>query len=136
MWRDVERICTALALPFRRPEPFPQSSLLAARVALVGLGDGWGEDFCRTVYLAEFAAGRRIDDPATLGALLSDLKVDPAAALAAAQTGAIKERLRSETAAAQQRGIFGAPSFTTADGELFWGNDRLESALAWAQRGR
>jgi 2-hydroxychromene-2-carboxylate isomerase len=37
--------------------------------------------------------------------------------------------------AAQMLGVFGAPSFTTADGELFWGNDRLEQALAWAKRG-
>jgi 2-hydroxychromene-2-carboxylate isomerase len=34
----------------------------------------------------------------------------------------------------QKLGVFGAPSFTAADGELFWGNDRLEQALAWAKR--
>ena len=43
-------------------------------------------------------------------------------------------RLRSEVEVAQMLGVFGAPSFTTADGELFWGNDRLEQALAWAKR--
>jgi 2-hydroxychromene-2-carboxylate isomerase len=37
---------------------------------------------------------------------------------------------------AGQLGIFGAPSFTTGDGELFWGNDRLEGAIAWAKKGR
>jgi len=52
----------------------------------------------------------------------------------AAQTTAIKERLRAQTAKAQELEIFGAPSFRTADGELFWGNDRLEAALAWAKR--
>jgi len=30
--------------------------------------------------------------------------------------------------------IFGAPNFVTDDGELFWGNDRLEQALAWATK--
>ena len=34
MWRDMQRICDALGLPLRRPDPFPQNSLLAARVAL------------------------------------------------------------------------------------------------------
>ena len=34
MWRDLERICGALGLPLTRPDPFPQNSLLAARVAL------------------------------------------------------------------------------------------------------
>lgn len=134
MWRDVERICADLELPFRRPEPFPQNSVLAARVALVGLKDGWGEDFCRAVFRAEFAERLRIDDPDTIRAMLAALKVDAAAALAAAQATGTKEALRSETAEAQQLQIFGAPTFITADGELFWGNDRLESALAWAKR--
>ncbi len=134
MWRDVERICDHLALPFRRPEPFPQSSLLAARVALVGLGDAWGEDYCREVYRAEFADGRRIDEPETIGEILSKLKVDPEAAMTMASADEIKEKLRSQTAEAQRMDIFGAPSFITSDGELFWGNDRLESAIAWAIR--
>jgi 2-hydroxychromene-2-carboxylate isomerase len=54
--------------------------------------------------------------------------------LVAAQSSAIKEKLRAETTEALRLDIFGAPSFRTADGELFWGNDRLESALAWAKR--
>ena len=134
MWRDLERICADLALPFQRPEPFPQNSLLAARIALVGLSDTWGEDFCRAVYRAEFGDGRRIDDAETMRAILADLSVEPEAVLTAAQSNDIKDKLRRETAEAQRLGIFGAPSFVTADGELFWGNDRLESALAWAKR--
>ena len=139
MWRDLERICGALGLPFTRPEPFPQASILPARVALVGLdgeeGDHpWGEDFCREVYRAAFAEGQRIDEPATIRGILLRLNVDADAAITAAQTDPIKEKLRAQTARAQQLGIFGAPTFITADGELFWGNDRLENALAWAQR--
>jgi len=141
MWRDIERICAELKLPFRRPDPFPQASLLAARVALVGLGggrgrDSWGRDFCLAVYRAEFADGLRIDEPKTIRAILSDLKVDPDKAIATAQTDDIKDKLRSQTAEAQRLEIFGAPTFTTPDGELFWGNDRLETAIAWAKRGR
>ncbi len=133
MWRDLERICAALDLPFRRPDPFPQMSLQAARVALVGLADDWGEEFCRALYRAEFGAGRRIDDPDVLADLLAGLGVDPAAILAAAQSPEIKQRLREQSEEAQRLGLFGAPSFVTADGEVFWGNDRLETALAWAQ---
>jgi 2-hydroxychromene-2-carboxylate isomerase len=141
MWRDIERICAELKLPFRRPDPFPQASLLAARVALVGLGggrgrDSWGRDFCLAVYRAEFADGLRIDEPKTIRAILSDLKVDPDKAIATAQTDDIKDKLRSQTAEAQRLEIFGAPTFTTPDGELFWGNDRLETAIARAARGR
>src|SRR6266436_3367003 len=134
MWGDLERLCADLSLPFRQPETFPQPSLLAARVALMGLAESWGEEFCRAVFRAEFGEAGRIDDIATIARLLTPFGVDPDDVLAKAQSEPIKTQLRDETQAAQQLGIFGAPSFVTADGELFWGNDRLEQALAWATR--
>ena len=135
MWRDMERLAAELSLPFRRPDPFPQNSLLPARVALFGLAQGWGEDFSVAVYHAQFVEDGRIDEPRTLAEILSRLNVDADAALEAAQSDDVKSRLRAEVEAAQRLGVFGAPSFTTGDGELFWGNDRLERALLWAQRG-
>src|SRR5262245_61636679 len=77
MWRDLERSCAELQLPFRRPDPFPQNSLLAARVALAGLDQRWGEEFCRALFRAEFADGRRIDDAAAVGDVLAGLEIDP-----------------------------------------------------------
>jgi 2-hydroxychromene-2-carboxylate isomerase len=135
MWRDLERLCAELGLPFRRPEPFPQSSLIAARVALVGLDDGWGEEFSRRLFRAEFAEGRGIDEPAVVADALRGLDVSPEQVLARAQSDEVKARLRRETEEAQRFGIFGAPSFVTADGELFWGNDRLDQAVRWARLG-
>src|SRR5262249_32984786 len=133
MWRDLERSCAELQLPFRRPDPFPQNSLLAARVALVGLDQPWGEAFCRAIFRAQFADGRRIDDTADLGTPRADLSPDPGGAPAAAQPEERKARRRTQTEEPGRLGVFGAPSFTTADGELFWGNDRLEPALRWAK---
>jgi 2-hydroxychromene-2-carboxylate isomerase len=134
MWRDLDRICARLGLPFRRPDPFPQPSLLAARLAHVGLDEGWGADFCRAVYAAEFGEGRQIGDEAVMHDLLGGLGVAPAPALARARSDVIKDRLRAATAEAERLGVFGAPSFVTADGELFWGHDRMVEALAWAVR--
>jgi 2-hydroxychromene-2-carboxylate isomerase len=134
MWRDLERICGAVDLPFVQPSPFPQNALLAARVAMAGLAQDWGEDFCRALYRAEFGEGRNIGEPTTISAVLQTLGVDAAAVMQQTQTDAIKGALRAQTEEAQRLGIFGAPSFVTADGELFWGNDRLETALTWAKR--
>ena len=134
MWRDLERTCAALRLPFVQPETFPQNSLLAARVALEGLAETWGENFCRAVYSAEFGEGRNIESPATIAALLKNLAVDPDVMLARTQSDDVKSRLRAQTEDARRLEIFGAPSFLTSDGELFWGNDRLEAALDWATR--
>ena len=132
MWRDLERLCADLDVPFRRPDPFPQNSLLAARVALVALDHGWGEAFCVALFRAQFGDGRRIDDDGVLDDILVTLQVDPPPVLAAARSDANKTRLRAQTEEAQRLGLFGTPSFTTEDGELFWGNDRLETAVQWA----
>ena len=135
MWRDMERLCAQLSIPLRRPDPFPQNSLLAARVAIAGEGEGWHDPFCRAVFRAQFGEGRRIDDPAVIGALLQETGAPVRATFDRAQSDASKLRLRTETEEAGRCGVFGAPSFLTPDGELFWGNDRLEAALRWASRG-
>jgi 2-hydroxychromene-2-carboxylate isomerase len=136
MWRDLERTCEAMGLPFQRPIPFPQRSLLAARIALIGHDEGWGVEFSTAVYRAEFGEGRDIGERAVLVPILERLTGDPDSMLARAETPANKARLRAQTDEAQRLGIFGAPSFITEDGELFWGNDRLEQALRWAASGR
>lgn len=133
MWRDLERICAGLNLPFKRPAVFPQNTIAAARVGLIALAQGWGEEFIRAIYTAEFGEGRDIGAPGAIAEVLANLGKDAAAVLAQAQTDDIKNALRAQVAEAGRLGIFGAPSFVTA-GELFWGNDRLEAALAWAQR--
>lgn len=134
MWRDLARICGAMDLPFAEPPAFPQNTILAARVALVAFDDGWGEDFTKAVYRAQFGEQKNIGEPEVVTAIVRALGKDADAAIARAQADANKLRLREQTEEAIRLGIFGAPSFVTADGELFWGNDRLEQAVEWALR--
>jgi 2-hydroxychromene-2-carboxylate isomerase len=129
MVRDMERLAAARGLPFKLPSPFPQNSLHAARLALLGLAEGWGVAFTRAVYEAQFADGANIGDKRVLTGLLTRLGLDAEALLARSETPETKQRLRQQTEEAQELGIFGAPSFLTR-GELFWGDDRLEQALA------
>ena len=133
MWRDLKRTCDAMGVPLKRPELFPQPSLLAARIALALEGDE-RSDFSRRVYTAEFGEGLPIGERATLGALLIACGVDPAAALERAESDANKALLKAECARAAEIGIIGAPCLVTEDGEVFWGNDRLEQGLEWAAR--
>ncbi len=130
--RDMERQCARMNLPpIVLPEPFPQNSLLAARVA-TALPPVARPPFSRAVYRAQFTTGRSIADRAVLAAILKDAGMPPDA-LAAAEAAETKSALRQATEEAQSLGIYGAPSFTTRSGELFWGNDRLEQAIAWAK---
>jgi 2-hydroxychromene-2-carboxylate isomerase len=131
VWRDMERQCEKYGLRWRQPSVFPRNGLLAARVALHGEGAPWAFEFCEQVMLASFADDREIGDEAVIGAILAGLGVDGGAVIAAAQSDACKAELRERTAAAQSRGVFGAPTFFVGD-EMFWGNDRIEDALALA----
>jgi 2-hydroxychromene-2-carboxylate isomerase len=131
MWRDLERTCGALGLPLKRPEPFPQNSLLAARVALALNGEARAQ-FSREVYAAEFGEGLPISDRTTIAALLAKLGVDSDAVFQRAESDQNKALLKAECARAAQIGIIGAPCLVTEDGEVFWGNDRLEQGLDWA----
>ncbi len=134
MWRDLERICRRDArLRSSGRRAFPRPSLIGARVACVGSAESWGPDFVRAVYRANFAEDREIGEPEVVAAILSELGVDANAVLTRAQSAEVKAALRANTEEATALGIFGAPSFVV-DGELFWGNDRLDDALAWAHR--
>src|SRR5208283_839240 len=92
MWRDMERISAAAGLPFRRPEPFPQNSLIAARVALALEGEERAE-FSRKVYAAEFGEGAQIGERSTIAGLIATIGLNPEAILARAENEANKARL-------------------------------------------
>jgi len=80
-----------------------------------------------------FGEGKNIADEAVLTAALRAADIDPNAAMVAARSEEVKGRLRAETELAKSLGVFGAPSFITGDGEIFWGDDRLEHAIGWAR---
>ncbi|MGZ5202633.1 MAG: DsbA family protein [Telluria sp.] len=131
VWRDMQRQCAKYGLRWQRPSVFPRNALLAARIALQGEGKPWLNAFCEQVMLANFADDREIGDEALITGILAGLGADAGALIAAAKTDACKAALRARTADAQARGIFGAPTFFVGD-EMFWGNDRLEEAIAHA----
>jgi 2-hydroxychromene-2-carboxylate isomerase len=134
MWRDIERHCLLMDLPPpTRPEPFPQNGLLASRVA-IALPTATRPALSRAAYRAEFTKGQPIADRAVIAQLLHDCGVDAEPTLATAESQENKAALRAATDEAARHSIYGAPSFVTPTGELFWGNDRLEQALAWAKR--
>jgi 2-hydroxychromene-2-carboxylate isomerase len=129
MWKDLARICASDGLPLSLPpRRFPQNSLLAARISLAVASESWLPNFTRAIYAANFAEQRDIADEETIRKILESLQIDPAPLIKAAKTTEIKAALKEQTERAVARGIFGAPSFIV-DGELFWGNDRLEAAL-------
>jgi 2-hydroxychromene-2-carboxylate isomerase len=134
MWRDMERICAALDLPLKRPDPFPQNTLLAARTAQA-LPEAARGAFSRAIYAAEFGEGLAISDRDLIGQKLGDLGHDAVATLEQAESPEGKAALKAAVEEARALGLPGAPCVVTPDGEVFWGDDRLEAAVEWAARG-
>lgn len=137
MVRDIERIADARGLPFQIPDAdgFPRQSLLAARVGMIARREGWIADYTRAVFRAEFGPEQvDIGDRNALQSVITTAGLN-ASAIDAADDDTNKAELRQLTDEAMAAAIFGAPTFITPDGEMFWGDDRLEHALNWMTDG-
>jgi 2-hydroxychromene-2-carboxylate isomerase len=117
--RDVLRNAAARGLDFRMPEPLPPNSLAAAGVALVALEEGWRPALCQAVLRLEFGAGEGIAEVANPSRIISAQGHDSARVFSRSGHPGGKQRLKDHTPRAAAHGICGAPTFRTADGEIF-----------------
>jgi len=109
------------------PKFFPVPPDDAARLIItVARHDGADAAMALTsaVTRATWAEERSIADPAELAAMLAALGL-PAQRLAESQSADVQARFEANTQQAIDAGVFGAPSYVV-DGELFWGQDRLD----------
>jgi len=129
-WKDMARQCRRYGLPWQRPTQFPRAAVLPLRIALVGAAQPWMGEFCRRTMSMNFAEDRDIDSPQAMRDLLAALDLPAHRIIEEALSDANKARLRRQTEIAVEKGIFGAPTFLAGD-EMFWGNDRLDEAMAF-----
>lgn len=135
MWRDLERRAARQGLAYRQPSIYPVDSQLTVRVGCLAAREGWCGAFSRRVFEMNFAQGQAIGAPGTLEAALADVGKDADATIRRAHEPDIEEALARDTETATRSGIFGSPNFMV-DGELFWGDDRLEDAIQWSLSGK
>jgi 2-hydroxychromene-2-carboxylate isomerase len=136
MWRDLARRAEMYGVPARTPAPYPaRQSLLANRIAIFGLEEGWGIDFIRAAYRRWLQLGQETGSEPNVSESLREIGQSPDRVLAAAAGDEVTRRLDAQTAAARDLGIFGSPTFSV-ERELFWGDDRLEDAISWCQTGK
>ena len=131
VWQDMVRQCRKYGLRWVKPSTFPRLGVLPLRVALLGVEQPWIGAFCRQVMELNFVLDQDINQPERLAPILTELGLPASDILDQAQAESTKARLREQTDAARDRGIFGAPTFFVGT-EMFWGNDRLDDALLFA----
>ena len=134
-FRDVHRRAAMYGFDFEGQPPYPlANSDLANRVAIVGAQEGWCEEYVRATYRRWFVEGQEAGSEPNLSDSLREIGEDPRRILPLADAEAVTQAYEAATNQARALGIFGAPTFVTR-GELFWGDDRLEDAVTWHERG-
>jgi 2-hydroxychromene-2-carboxylate isomerase len=125
---ELARFRDALGLPLNiKPRYFPVPGDDAARLIIaVDRADGAAAALRLTgaVLGAVWAQERNIADAATLAELLAECGL-PAARLEASRTPEVQAAYDANTRQAIDAGVFGSPSYVI-DGEIFWGQDRLD----------
>lgn len=129
VWRDMARECAKIGIPWTQPSVFPRTALLPLRVAMVGAEQPWMGAYCRRIMQLNFVDDREIDSIEAVAEVLDTMGLATQKILDEAQSDANKLKLRTQTESALAMGIFGAPTFLVGH-EMFWGNDRLDDAIA------
>jgi len=125
---EVERRAGAYGLPpLRWPDPWPTNYLFAMRVATHAFQAGRGREFTMQAFRAAFRQGHDLAAREHVLAAAEQVGLDPRTAESAAGDPEVKLALRTATDAAHALGVFGVPTIAV-EGELFWGEDRLEDA--------
>ncbi len=133
MWRDIERRAERLRIPFVGASQYPiDPEERANHVATLASTEGWCQEFAQAAYETWFL--RKLDpgEPENLRSILESLGRNPDACTAKAESAEIVGLYKARTDKARELGIFGSPTYV-AGSEIFWGDDRLEDALAWCQ---
>ena len=131
---EVEQRASEQALQqIRWPEPWPGNTLYAMRVATFAKQSGRTVAFALAAFRQAFAAGRDLGVPDNVLIAAAACELHPRAVEKAVSTQSVKDELIAATERAGDAGVRGVPSVVVGD-EVFWGDDRLEDAVASAGR--
>jgi 2-hydroxychromene-2-carboxylate isomerase len=128
---DFKRYADGYGVPLNMNPHFPiiTTTLMRMVTALQMHKDPRMQTLMDTVFQAIWVDSRNLNDPVTVGQVLTDAGFDAATLLAMANEQATKDQLKAVTMKAVERGVFGAPTFFVGE-DMFWGQDRMEQVKA------
>ena len=133
MWRDIERRAKSYGFFAKTPVPYPLSEFdLANQIAILGLEEGWGIDYVRLTYKKWFQEGKEPAIDPSISEVCDELKLNKNEIITAAKDQKIQNKYLLNTDSARNNKIFGSPTFVV-NSEIFWGDDRMEDAIAWSK---
>jgi 2-hydroxychromene-2-carboxylate isomerase len=128
---EIERRTRNYALPpMRWPDPWPTDYVTAMRAVTYAFTIDRGRELAMRMFHNAFQTGRELSRHTKVLEAATQVGIGDPELERAVQDPAIKQRLREATDVAHALGVFGVPTFSI-DGELFWGDDRLEDAATY-----
>ncbi|AQH03055.1 disulfide bond formation protein DsbA [Burkholderia sp. KK1] len=124
MVNDLSFFAKRYNVPFELNPFFPINTLVLMRGAIFAEREGFLDRYSDAVFDAMWGRPRNMSDPGVIGEVLQAADLDVARIVAATQDAQIKDKLKADTQAAIERGVFGAPTIFLGK-QLFFGQDRV-----------
>lgn len=118
---EFQRWAKRYGVPAQFSPYFPFNTIRIVRGAIAAQLVGRFAEFHSAAFRAIWEQAQDLSKEEALQRLLNEAQIDPALI----EGDEIKNRLRANVDEAVERGAFGAPTFFV-NGEMFWGNDRLD----------
>jgi 2-hydroxychromene-2-carboxylate isomerase len=129
MIRDCKMVSDKYKISFKFNSYFPIKTVNLMRGVLIAEEDGIASQYIDKIFEALWVSGLNLNDQAIIDKVLKNLDINPKTFALRLSNQNVKDELKKRTQAAFENGIFGAPTFYV-NKKVFWGQDRLEFALA------
>ena len=122
---DLERFARRYEVPFLFNPFFPVNTLALMRGAVAYQQQGRLDQYIEAIFSAMWVTGKNMNEPTIVAEVLDTIGIGAQEFLVAIAAQDVKDKLKSNTEEAVERGAFGAPTFFVGD-EMFFGQDRLD----------
>ena len=129
MIRDCKMVCEKHKISFKFNSYFPIKTVDLMRGVLIAEEDGIANNYINKIFEAIWISGLNLNDQHVIDKILKNLTINPKTFALRLSNQNIKDELKKRTQEAFEKGVFGAPTFLV-NNKIFWGQDRLEFALA------
>lgn len=122
---DMQRYARRYGVTLNQNPFFPINTLQLMRGAIAYQDTAEFVPYLTAIFNAMWVNELDMGQPEIIGKVLAEAGFDPAEVMSKVGDPAVKEKLKTATEEAIQRGVFGAPTFFVGE-DMFFGQDRLE----------
>ena len=129
MIRDCKMVSEKYKINFKFNSYFLIKTVNLMRGVLIAEEDGIVNNYVDKIFEAMWVSGLNLNDQQVVDKILKNLDINPKTFSLRLSNQNLKDDLKKRTQEAYEKGVFGAPTFVV-NNKVFWGQDRLEYALA------